>query len=128
MISTNPIEQQEGLTIIHSEPGAPSVAKMPNPVVLYQFPSSPVFDNFKVKVIDEDTVDRIDTGANHHPSSSYHHSTEEEFPPIFRDQVHKSPVGQSNTGKIYYYLGRGKICCCIATLTFNSNYNIFWHD
>ena len=59
-------------------------------------------DNFKVKVIDEDTVDRIDTGANHHPSppSSYpHHSAEEEFPPIFRDQVHKSPVGQSNTGK-----------------------------
>ena len=57
-------------------------------------------DNFKVKVIDEDTVDRIDTGANHHPSppSSYP-SAEEEFPPIFRDQVHKSPVGQSNTGK-----------------------------
>ena len=57
-------------------------------------------DNFKVKVIDEDTVDRIDTGANHHPSppSSYP-SAEEEFPPIFRDQVHKSPVGQSNAGK-----------------------------
>ena len=71
-------------------------------------------DNFKVKVIDEDTVDRIDMGANHNPSppSSYP-SAEEEFPPIFRDQVHKSPVGQSNTGK-HSLLCRGKMCCLKA--------------